>query len=335
MSKQNLEDPLKLHWAQSTIDCVGNSYGYSVHNKELFSEVAKLVELSDDADDSVVIASPDLYTQPIEGKTNWLFTMNEATTLPQYCIDNIRKADFLFTPSTWCKAILSKYFSPLKIHVVNHGVSSEFEYQKRKFPTDRPFRFLWVGAPNPRKGWGEVINIWKQGFSKIGSVELYVKTTGSEKIDKNQNIIFDSRKLTRRELVKLYQSSHCFLFPTHGEGFGLTLAEAMATGLPCISPSYSGVTDFFDGDVGFPLQYIMGKTEQKFVGHYDKVETECAFPVPNDLFKKMAFVLNNYRKALELGKKASIRIKKHFTWEKSAATLVQAICLSEKQGGAL
>jgi len=326
MQQQNVADTLKLSWAtNSNIEFAGNSFGYSIHNKELYDEVTKLVDISDEAKHSLIIASPDLYKQPVKDKINWLFTMNEATTLPQFCIDNIRKADFLFTPSTWCKTLLAKYFPTSKITVVNHGVSSEFEFKKRKFPTDKPFRFLWVGAPNPRKGWEEVINVWKQSFEKVGSVELYVKTTGSEKIERNKNITFDSRKLTRHELVKLYQSSHCFLFPTHGEGFGLTLAEAMATGLPCISPFYSGVTDFFDSGVGFPVQYKIAKTEQQFIGHYDKVETECAFPNPEDLFRKMLFVLNNYRKALELGKKASIRIKKHFTWEKSANTLVTTI----------
>jgi len=326
MSKQDLGNRLKLHWARRIdVELVGNSYGYTIHNKSLHDAVAKLVDISDEARDSVIIASPDLYKQPVEGKTNWLFTMNEASTLPQFCVDNINKADYLFTPSKWCKNLLAKYFPSQRIHVVNHGVSPLFEFKKRKFPVGKPFRFLWVGAPNPRKGWEEIIHVWDDVFKNVNSVELYVKTTGSGKIESKKNLIFDSSNMSLHELIKLYQSSHCFLFPTRGEGFGLTLAEAMSTGMPCIATNYSGVTDFFDSSVGFPVRYKLGKTEQQFIGSFDKVETECAFPDIDDLFRKMSFVIGNYRKALELGKKASIRIRNHFTWEKSAESLVEAI----------
>ena len=62
MSKQDLGNRLKLHWARRIdVELVGNSYGYTIHNKSLHDAVAKLVDISDEARDSVIIASPDLY----------------------------------------------------------------------------------------------------------------------------------------------------------------------------------------------------------------------------------------------------------------------------------
>lgn len=148
---ERVENSLRLHWA-TDYNRIGNAYGYSVHNKSIREAVEKIAIISEDAEHSVIIASPDLYTTPVPDKVNWLFTMSEGTVLPDFCVHNIQQANYLFVPSTWAKETLSKYFPTEKIFVVNHGVSRLYQHKKRKFPTDRPFRFLWLGAPNPRKG---------------------------------------------------------------------------------------------------------------------------------------------------------------------------------------
>ena len=239
------------------------------------------------------------------------------------------KTDCLLAPSTWVANLFKRYFD-LPVYVINHGVSRKFKFKKRKYPLNRPFRFLWLGAPNPRKGYEEVIVVWNELFKSSNSVELYLKTTGPEewklnnRVTRNGNVILDGRRLTDKQLVQLYHSAHCFLFPTRGEGFGLTLAEAMRTGLPCISPHYSGVTDFFDSKVGYVIDYKMGKGEITFIGDDTKEETEMCFPLPDQLAKAMFEVLEDYNGALKLGKKASLRIKK-FTWKRSAYTLINAL----------
>jgi glycosyltransferase involved in cell wall biosynthesis len=274
--------------------------------------------------------SPEYFVKRPEKLVTWLFTMFEGTTIPKEYQKQMVKADCFVAPSTWVAELFRRYFPDIPTYVVNHGVEKKFRYVKRKFQTDRPFRFLWVGAPNPRKGFEETIVVWREVFEKFSELELYVKTTGpkqwkmSENVEKNGNVILDGRRLSDKQLVKLYHSANCFLFPTRGEGFGLTLAEAMRTGLPCISTYYSGLTDFFDESVGYTIDHKMGKGVVEFIGDQLKEETEMAFPIPEQLAEKMMHVVANYGEALKLGQAAHQRMKK-FTWWRSASMLLKAM----------
>lgn len=317
---------IKLFWATDIKRNEGNQFGYYVHNKMLREASEKHIQLVDkDFTDAIYILSPEFFKEKIPGVNTWIFTMFEGTTIPAIYQKQLQKADYLLAPSTWVKALFDKYFPPEKSFVVPHGVSRKFLFKKRVIPQRKPFRFLWVGAPNPRKGYEEVAVVWDAIFKNEPRVELYMKTTLVPGLERKRNVILDGRKLSEKELVDLYLSAHCFLFPTRGEGFGLTLAEAMRTGCPCIATPYSGVTDFFDERVGFPLEYKMGKGKIKFVGDDHEEETEIAYPDPNDLARQMIRVLENYKEASERGERAYRRMLT-VNWNNSARRLADVLC---------
>jgi len=131
--------------------------------------------------------------------------------------------------------------------------------------------------------------------------------------------------VSRGALVRLYHKAHCFIFPTMGEGFGFTLAEAMRTGLPCIATGYSGHMDFFDQDVGYPVRWKWGKGTATFIGGTEHGVVNLAIPQPEDLAKAMEKVVANYGEALEKGRKASERIRENFTWPNTVNKLVEVV----------
>jgi glycosyltransferase involved in cell wall biosynthesis len=321
-------EEVKLFWATGIKNGQGNQYGYYTHNTELKKAAINHIDIVEkDFTDALFILSPEFFKDKIPGVNNWVFTMFEGTTIPKIYFEQLSKADYLLAPSTWVKALFDKYFPTEKSFVVPHGVSNIFSYKKRviKSKSYKPFRFLWVGAPNPRKGFEELIVVWDKLFKGNPNFELYVKTTVLEKNERKGNVILDSRKISNQELVKLYHSAHCFVFPTRGEGFGLTLAEAMRTGCPCIATNYSGLTDFFDENVGYVVDYKMGKGKVKFIGSDYEEETEIAFPDLKSLADKMMHVVLNYNEAVKKGAKAHLRILP-FNWNNSAKKLAEILC---------
>jgi len=326
--KKSKTERFKLFWASKPMgDGLGNALGYTTHEQNLRQYVSRIATLTPEARASLAIISPEQYVNPPEGYINFLFTMFEGTTLPDLYIENMSNADYLVSPSTWVKERFNQYFPPEKTIICPHGVDPVYRYFKRTFPRrGEPFVFLWVGAPNPRKGYEPVGMIWqKMGFVDNPRFQLYVKTTRLGRLERKSNVIYDSRKLTIHQLVNIYRRAHCFLAPHQGEGFHLCLAEAMRTGLPSIATHYSGVTDFFDKDVGYEIDYDMDEGTVTFPATGMKVTTEVARPNVETLLRHMVYVYENYEEAVKLGKKAHYKIAQNFTWPISAKKLIDGM----------
>jgi glycosyltransferase involved in cell wall biosynthesis len=138
----------------------------------------------------------------------------------------------------------------------------------------------------------------------------------------NKNVIFDTRKLPYEEMKQLYYSAHLFCFPSLGEGWGLSLSEAMATGCPCVGVDYTGCGDFFDDSVGYTLKHGITKD---VLQNYDNLIVEIRIPDTKDFIDKVIYVIKNYGEALKKAKKASDRIHSKFTWENAGKRLADLI----------
>ena len=236
----------------------------------------------------------------------------------------------------------------------------QYPYYERKEPLkNEPFKFLWLGSfgghslVGDRKGFSIVNEVFTNLFASGNMPDnwlLYIKTSGVAIGDKDLNdiayfygnnktkiferyhpesdseirtpgLILDPRNVSTSELNEIYKSAHCFLFPSRGEGYGLTLAESLSTGLPSIYTNYSAMKDYA---IGYPLNFKYSPYEFK-----DGEKTVCAEPDKQVLKNLMFKVYNNYSEALDRGKRASERMHTQYSWKQAAERFIE-ICIKHK-----
>jgi glycosyltransferase involved in cell wall biosynthesis len=328
----------------------GNAYGYTTHMKNTRRGLERrddvvLTKEPKEADIAVDINTPENW-EPVSGLPNVLFTMYEATTLPKQWVEPLQKPELVVTPTRFNKQLIGRYRSG-PIRECWEGMwPDKFTFYQREFPTDRPFIFLWVGASNPRKGYQHMGYAWEYLGEHYPEVHknsaLVMKTTqpgNEERVINYGNLRIDTHDYSLDKLVALYKWAHAFVFPSMGEGWGLTMHEAAATGLPCIYTDWSAPHDWFSSKYGYPVKHQMMPITVNKPGpdgtqqFYHK--TEAASPKIDEIAKKMARVYHNYDEALHKGRIASEYVR-GITWDTSAARLVEILneYLAEKQEAA-
>jgi glycosyltransferase involved in cell wall biosynthesis len=123
-----------------------------------------------------------------------------------------------------------------------------------------PFRFLWVGAHQPRKGVDILIKAFGMAFSSKDDVELIIKNGSygwKENIDymisnhhlkdKIQHISDD---ISQQSLADLYRSASfgrgAFIHSHRAEGFGRTILEAAICGCRVGMTGWGGPMDYVE-----------------------------------------------------------------------------------------
>ena len=373
---------LRLLWAAGLAG-TGNVYGYSSFERNmkaaLIAAGVQIVEnLDEPFDIAVHIITPNKF-RPIPGAKNLISTMFETTSLPDSWVKPLKDADIVVVPCRNNRDLFRQYFKG-PVEICRLGIDPlAFTYQERSEPKEGPFRFLWVGAPNPRKGYDMLPQVWS-AWLRTGrmpnNVQLYMKTTGAGNgevvnyqmayVNRNgsyrmafcdardlpdhsptlPSIVIDYRDIPQDELVDLYHSAHAFILPSTGEGWGLTLCEAMATGLPCIWTAWGGPRDFADDTIGFPLKQLslvplammepdadgnLVATHKSYgamsraQGTYEIDGKPWAKTDGKEIIRRCEQIMADYPRALELGKRASERMHREYKWSDSAARFIE-IC---------
>ncbi|MET0359718.1 MAG: glycosyltransferase [Pararhizobium sp.] len=81
------------------------------------------------------------------------------------------------------------------------------------------------------------------------------------------DVVLLDRALPHNELNALFAAADIYASPHCSEGFGLTIAEAMAAGKSVVATDFSGSTEFLDKTCGYPVRADPWRLTENF-GHY-------------------------------------------------------------------
>lgn len=82
-------------------------------------------------------------------------------------------------------------------------------------------------------------------------------------------VVLVDRALDPVTLDRLMACADIYASPHASEGFGLTVAEAMAAGRPVVATDFSGTADILDAGTGYPVRAHPWRLEQDY-GHYTR-----------------------------------------------------------------
>jgi len=205
-------------------------------------------------------------------------------------------------------------------------------------PTD--FVFLSVFKWEDRKNWQALLRVFYQEFENDPNVRLVIKTSrymratpnraarqylstldktkGPALLDTNRTIIFEEWEPSDT-MPLWFRASNAFVLPTHGEGWGLPIAEAMATALPVLATDWGGTTEFMNDKNALPIK--VGKLVRTREG-FQWAEVD-----ETDMRQKMRWAIDHREEATKLG--AQARSDMHTKYSLDAMALVMEEAFSD------
>lgn len=235
---------------------------------------------------------------------------------------------------------LASGLDPDVVRVVPHGIDP-LRYHPGLEPLDLPgapggFRFLFVGGLLWRKGADLLLDAYAAAFTAADDVTLIVKDFGrggpyqpqeaEERVRRmaadpsGPRVHYMRDRLADDEIPRLYASADCLVHPYRGEGYGLTVAEAMACGLPAVVPEGGSTADFCDADTALLVPSHPLVLDRTRVGDLELCGPVSVIEVlVLDLARRMRDAYEDRAGARAVGARAAERVRSGHTWDQAAA----------------
>ena len=264
---------------------------------------------------------------PPQGR-NWLWTMIESTKASKQWVDNInRYYERIIVPSPCQVDYFRESGVTLPIHYIPLGVDAfPIVYKEREI--SNPFTFLTYSYGDMRKGAELVVLAFLALYRGNMDYKLIIKARDNADVMwlqqvQSEQIEVIGGKLSEDALQALYQQAHCFVFPSRAEGFGLPPREAVLSGLPTITSRWLGLWDSEQWAFPLPVERMVQAQYMSVINNApDGLWAEPNFDI---LRMHMAYIPQNYERAIAHTEKGACYLNTFFTWKESVKQFIELL----------
>lgn len=250
-----------------------------------------------------------------------LITKIQMKLLQRY---SIKRANYLWTNSIYTKNLLEAYFSKEvrnKKIFSGSGINSKLlsfredsELDHNKFVFSKRNYLLFVGTLEPRKNISFLLELFGQlKYSDLHLVIVGNKGWGKEEkifqsiinqVNYPKNRVHFTGFVELMDLASIYKNALLFISTSLNEGLGLPQLEAMALGIPVITPNNSAMKEVVTGagitveswdfeDWNLAIEEILKNREFYINRGYDKIQKYNWDDVVNEFHKEILSLIPN------------------------------------------
>jgi glycosyltransferase involved in cell wall biosynthesis len=285
-----------------------------------------------------------LWNMGVYGRIRVGRTMFETDRIPDFWVERCNAMDEVWVPTEFNVRTFSESgVDARKLKVVRAGVDTDLfrpGVKPLKLPRARSFNFLSVFDVQPRKGSDLLMRAYVSEFKPDEDVALILKLSQHSdrhsdpaaqvcyfiekeigvRLEKCPPIILLNRFLSQADMAGLYATAGAFVLPTHGEGYGRPLMEALSAELPVIATRWSGQLDFLTDENSYLIDVeglVPASVEEEcFAGHL------WAQPSLEHLRKLMRQVHSNRTEARARAQQGRRDMVAHWDWSVTASAWV-------------
>jgi len=248
------------------------------------------------------------------GYTPW-----ESTEFMPAWWNPLHKVDEVWAPNFFTYDVFKNKLPNKKIFTYQHGIDHAYKPRLKKYNSEKPFTFLFIGEPYWRKDGDLVARTFAKLYGNNPDYRLIIKCSklNTIKLKDEQgfwaspdvlydNIICITSFLSPEQMIELYDAADVFVYPTWGEGFGFNPLQAIAMGIPTITTTeWCDYRDYITVPIGSNFQ----------TSPWQEIHPGGMYrPNAHDLARVMGEAKENHSDWCKLAFKNSFEVHKKFDW---------------------